>query len=116
MATPPTTRPGKRRNDRSARRIGVKYGEARPDRSGYANNVSADGLYLQGVRYKPGTLLFVEAQVRGETFLLMTQVRWTTASHPALMTSGADKGVGLRILNPGPEWALAVAGFRSSAA
>jgi hypothetical protein len=27
-----------------------------------------------------------------------------------------DRGVGLRILNPSAEWALAVSGFRSAAA
>jgi hypothetical protein len=50
MSSPPETRPrsGKRKRDRASRRIPVKYGEARPEKTGYANNVSVDGLYLQG--------------------------------------------------------------------
>lgn len=110
-----TGRHGKRKLDRASRRIAVKYGEAKPDRTGYANNVSVDGLYLQGVRFKPGTVLFVEARLGDQTFTLMAQVRWQTQAHPALMTV-TDRGVGLRILNPGPEWEAAVAGFTPAAA
>jgi hypothetical protein len=118
MPSPPEThaRSGKRKLDRASRRIPVKYGEARPDKTGYANNVSPDGLYLQGARFKAGTLLFVEAQVKEQTFMLMAQVRWTTHPHPVLVMSAPDRGVGLRILNPSPEWEAAIAGLRSVAA
>ncbi len=100
---------GKRRSPRAARRIAVKYGETRADRHGYANNVSVDGLYLQGARLMPGTVVFLEIELGGQHFTLVAQARWMTATTPSMVAMTVSRGVGLRILNPSPEWAAAVA-------
>ena len=95
---------GKRPSKRSIRRFKVRYGLEGLGATGFTNNFSEGGLYLQttGV-IRVGTMLRLEVHAPGRTFDLQATVIWTRKPRPN--RSHAERsGLGLKLIDPGEAW------------
>lgn len=85
-------------------RVRTRYGVDAPDRTAFTNNLSLTGAFLRtNMVYRPGTRLQLELSFPGENVQLWAQVIWSKKVPPQLAQT-LHCGMGIRFLNPGPEW------------
>lgn len=94
----------KRDTLRRPRRLMVRYGEERADRTAFTKNISEKGLFVQtnGVS-RPGTTLMLEIDLPDGTIALWGRVAWAKKVPPQL-ASVVQCGMGIRIIDPPEEW------------
>ena len=85
-------------------RIRARYGVDSPDRMAFTNNLSLSGAFLRtNMVFRPGTTIQVELAFPDETVQLWAQVVWSKKVPPQLAQT-LHCGMGIRFLNPGPDW------------
>ena len=94
-------RPGKRER----RRLFVRFGVKGPKTSGFTTNFTEGGVHIQTNRVmSPGTQLHIELHGPHQTFGLRARVVWAKRGLTGGQVGGRTTGMGLKILEPGPEW------------
>ena len=82
----------------------VRYGVRGLDRTAFTNNVSLSGAFVKTNNvFKPGTTIKVEFDFPGQASTVWAQVVWAKKV-PAQMAHILHCGMGVRFINPGPEW------------
>lgn len=89
----------KRDSKRQRKRISIKYGLKVPEKMGFTEDISQQGLFLKGgFVYPPRTLLTIEVSPPGEsTILLKGTVMWAKKVPPNLLRMAKKAGMGIRI-------------------
>lgn len=94
----------KRHLPRNKRRLLVRYGVEKTDRSAYTQNISEAGLFVRTNRvFKPATTVHLEIHFPGELFHLWGRVAWAKKVPPQLAHILAC-GMGIRYLDPPVEF------------
>ena len=93
------------RDTRHRKRVMVRFGDEKPDRTAFTANLSVNGVLLQTNHiFHPGTILQVEIRPpEGSTFLLAGRVVWGKKVPPRLQ-SVKSCTMGLYFKDPPPEW------------
>ncbi len=88
----------KRDTRRIRRRLSIKYGLEKPERMGFTEDISAQGLFLKGnFVFAPRTIILIEIQLPdGSQVVLQGRVRWAKKVPPNLMRL-TKAGMGIRI-------------------
>ena len=82
----------------------MRFGETHPERMAFTMNVSQTGAFIRTNNvYAPGKTIRVEFNFENESTTLFAQVMWAKKVPPQ-MAHLLPCGMGLRFLNPGPEW------------
>lgn len=93
-----------RTEGRAKRRVMVRYGVGRTDKTGFTRNLSESGLYIQtNAVFKPGATLQVELEFPDRTFSLWGRVVWAKKVPPQL-AHVLDCGMGVSFVSPSTEW------------
>lgn len=89
----------KRDSRRQRKRLSIKYGLTVPEKRGFTEDISRQGLFIKGsFVYPPRTLLTVEVTgPAGESILLKGTVMWAKKVPPNLMRMAKKAGMGIRI-------------------
>ena len=75
------------------------------NRTAFTGNVSPSGAFLKtNAVLNPGTTLQVEFELLERKLILWAQVVWAKRV-PAQLAHIVPCGMGVRFINPGPEWA-----------
>lgn len=94
----------KRDKARARKRLMVRYGAEKLDRSAFTRNISSTGLFLQtNAVLKPGTTMQVEMKFPERTFNMWARVIWAKRVPPELARV-MGCGMGIRFVDPDPEW------------
>jgi Tfp pilus assembly protein PilZ len=74
------------------------------DRTAFTNNVSLSGAFLRtNMVFRPGTTIQLELALPDGAVQLWGQVVWSKKVPPQLAQT-LHCGMGIRFVNPGPEW------------
>lgn len=91
--------------DRRKRRLMVRYGVGKADRTGFTRNLSLTGLYVQTNNVlRPGTTVQVEIVFPERQFSMWAKVVWAKKVPPQLAHI-LECGMGVCFIDPPPEWA-----------
>jgi len=94
----------KRGNDRTRKRLKVRYGKQKVEKTGFTKNVSIGGLNIRTNNvFPPGTTLLVEITFPERSFSLWGRVRWAKQV-PAAMAHVLDCGMGIAFVQPPEDW------------
>jgi hypothetical protein len=94
-----------RQSGRTRGRIRVRYGLESLDRTAFTMNVSETGAFIRSNNvFAPGTTLKVEFHFENRSVTLYARVVWAKKVPPQLAHL-LHCGMGLRLVNPGPDWA-----------
>jgi len=89
---------------RARKRVMVRYGIHKADKTAFSKNVSRTGIYIQtNSVFKPGSTLQVELTFPDRTFSLWARVVWAKKVPPQL-TRALDCGMGVTFVEPPAEW------------
>jgi hypothetical protein len=82
----------------------IRFGTPVADKIAFTRNISESGMYIQtnGV-FKPGTIVQVQLELDGREFTLQARVLRAKRA-PARLARFAGVGMGVRFVDPGPEW------------
>lgn len=106
--------PEKRVVRRRPRRLAVKFGEQAPDRMAFAENVSAQGLFLRTATFYPkDTILQLDVELPSGWARLVARVSWIRRFPPKL-AQGLQGGLGLEVIGCQPAWPIAVSAWERS--
>lgn len=95
---------GKRFDKRIRRRLMVKFGTGKADKTGFSKNVSTTGLFIQtNTLFRPGTTIQVVVHFPDRTFSQWATVVWGKQAPPEL-AHVIECGMGVRIVDPGEDW------------
>ena len=93
-----------RRNDRSSRRLMVRFGAHSPEKTAFTKNISETGVFLAtNSVFQPGSTIQVQLHFPEKTWSLWARVAWAKKVPPNL-AHVLDCGMGLQFVNPGEEW------------
>lgn len=94
----------KRDNNRTKRRIKVRFGVNRPEKTAFTMNLSETGLFIKTNHvHPPGTTIQVELAFPEKTWTLWARVVWAKKVPPRL-AHALECGMGLCFVDPTPEW------------
>jgi Tfp pilus assembly protein PilZ len=94
----------KRRIKRAKRRVMVRFGTRKVDKTAFTKNVSETGMFLQtNTVFKPGTTIQVQAEFPDQTFSMWARVVWAKKVPPQLAHI-LGSGMGVCFIDPAPEW------------
>jgi Tfp pilus assembly protein PilZ len=94
----------KRNRERARKRLMIKYGTVRADRTAFTKNVSAVGIQIKtNSVYRPGTEIQIEIRVPERCFALRGRVVWAKKV-PSQLAHVLDCGMGVAFVDPTPEW------------
>jgi Tfp pilus assembly protein PilZ len=94
----------KRSEGRAKKRVMVKYGIEKTDRTAFTKNISETGLCLKTNHvFKPGSTVQIELHMPDRTFSMWGRVAWAKKVPPNL-AHVLDCGMGLSFVDPSPEW------------
>ena len=89
---------------RTRGRIRVRFGLDKLDRSAFTMNVSLTGAFLRTNQVlPPGKTIKVEFSFSDRTLTVWARVVWAKKV-PVQMAHLLQCGMGVRFVNPGPEW------------
>ncbi len=92
------------RQSRVRGRIRVRFGEMHLERLAFTMNVSPTGAFIRTNNvYAPGKTIKVEFNFKHEATTLFARVVWAKKVPPQLAHL-VQCGMGLRFINPNPEW------------
>jgi hypothetical protein len=93
-----------RQKNRNRGRLVVRYGVERPERTAFTMNLSLTGAFLKTNNVmRPGTLIQIEVEMGSEKITLWANVVWAKRV-PSELAHLLECGMGVRFVNPGPEW------------
>lgn len=96
--------PEKQLHPRTRGRLRARFGTTTLDRMAYTNNVSLSGAFVKTNNVlRPGTTIQIELEFPDRKLTLWAQVVWAKRV-PAQMAHILPCGMGVRFINPGPEW------------
>lgn len=89
----------KRRQNRSGKRLFVKFGKDKPDKVGFTEDVSSGGMFIKtNTVLQPGSHLQIELTLPDHRLLLLTgQVMWARQVPPSLLRFAKKSGMGIRL-------------------
>ena len=89
----------KRSQNRSGKRLFVKFGKDKPDKLGFTEDVSTGGMFIKSnTVLQPGVYLQIELTLPDHRVLLMTgQVMWARQVPPSLLRFAKKSGMGIRL-------------------
>jgi Tfp pilus assembly protein PilZ len=94
----------KRRIKRSLRRVMVRFGTRKADKTAFTKNVSETGMFLQtNSVFRPGTTLQIHAEFPDRSFTMWARVVWAKKVPPQL-SHLLGSGMGITFIDPSPEW------------
>ena len=94
-----------RSRERSLKRLMVRYGVDKADRTAFTKNLSETGIYVKtNAVFKPGTTLQLEVRAPDQAFHMWARVVWAKKV-PAQLAHVLECGMGLSLVNPDPQWA-----------
>ena len=94
----------KRGMGRARKRMMVRYGVDKADKTAFTINLSETGVNLKtNTVYKPGTTVQVELKFTDRTFSMWARVIWAKKVPPQL-AHVLECGMGLCFVDPTPEW------------
>jgi Tfp pilus assembly protein PilZ len=97
----------KQAHPRTRGRIHVRFGLQKLDRSAFTMNVSLTGAFIRTNQvFAPGQTIKLELGMGGQTVNLYGKVVWAKKV-PAQLAHLVHCGMGVRFVNPGPEWVKA---------
>jgi Tfp pilus assembly protein PilZ len=89
---------------RAKKRLMVKYGLEKADRTAFTKNISDTGLRIQTNHvFTPGTTINVEIHLPDKVFSMWAKVAWAKKV-PAQLAHLMDCGMGLAFIEPTEEW------------
>ncbi len=92
----------------------MRFGETHPERMAFTMNVSPTGAFIRTNNvYAPGKTIKVEFDFKGQTTTLFARVVWAKKVPPQLAHL-VQCGMGVRFVNPGPEWDTLLQKWQSS--
>ena len=90
--------------NRARKRVMVRYGVGHPEKTGFTKNISPTGVYIKtNAVFAPGTMLQMEIELGTRKISMWGQVVWAKRVPPQL-AHVLDCGMGVRFVDPGPEW------------
>jgi hypothetical protein len=96
--------PENRVSDRKRRRLTVRFGVNRPEKTGFTRNISSTGIFIQtNLPLPPGTILHMEIAFPERTFALRGRVIWAKKV-PAQLAHVIECGMGIRYVQPPEEF------------
>ena len=105
--------PEKRGEERSLKRIMVRFGTEKPDKTGFTKDFSLSGLFVRtNTVFKPGTTVNVEMAFPEKTITVRGRVAWAKKVPPQL-AHVLECGMGINFLEVDPEWADFYAKWRA---
>ena len=94
----------KRGTGRTRRRVMVKYGTDKADRTAFTKNLSETGLFIGTNNvFKPGTTIQVELKFPDQTFSMWARVIWAKKV-PSQLAHVVECGMGVCFVDPTVEW------------
>jgi hypothetical protein len=103
----------KQAHRRTRGRVRVRYGLERLDRTAFTMNVSLTGAFIRTNHvFPPGKTIKVEFNFQDRTLTVYAKVVWAKKV-PAQLAHLLHCGMGVRIVDPGPEWIDAFEGWES---
>ncbi|MBI3597016.1 MAG: PilZ domain-containing protein [Nitrospirae bacterium] len=89
----------KRGQNRSGKRLFVKFGKEKPDKLGFTEDVSPGGMFIKSnAVFPPGIQLQIELTLPDHRVLLMTgKVMWARQVPPSLLRYAKKSGMGIRL-------------------
>jgi Tfp pilus assembly protein PilZ len=94
----------KRETGRAKKRLLVRYGVEKADRTGFTKNLSVTGLYIKTNNVlKPGSTIQIDLQFPDRKFSMWARVVWAKKVPPQL-AHVLECGMGVCFIDPGPEW------------
>jgi len=98
---------------RTRGRIRVRFGVDKLERTAFTMNVSQTGAFLRTNQVlAPGKTIKVEFAFSDRTLTVYAKVVWAKQV-PAQLAHVLMCGMGVRFINPGPEWVAAFGGWES---
>jgi Tfp pilus assembly protein PilZ len=89
---------------RAKKRLMVRYGVDKADRTGFTKNLSETGLYIKTNNVlKPGSTIQIELQFPERKFGMWARVVWAKKVPPQL-AHVLECGMGICFIDPSPEW------------
>jgi len=93
-----------RASPRAKRRLMVKYGTEKADRTAFTGDVSESGLFLRtNAVLAPGTVVQVEIEFPERKWSLWGRVAWAKKV-PAQLAHVIPCGMGIEFVEPPPDW------------
>ena len=106
----------KQAHPRTRGRIRVRYGVEKLDRSGFTMNVSLTGAFIRTNNvYAPGSTIKTEFNFEDGPVTVHARVVWAKKV-PLQMAHLLNCGMGVRFVNPGPEWTELFSGWETKKA
>jgi hypothetical protein len=103
----------KQAHPRTRGRIRVRYGLEALDRTAFTMNVSVTGAFIRTNQvFPPGKTIKVEFHFRDAALTVYAKVIWAKKV-PAQLAHLLHCGMGVRIVDPSPEWLAAFEGWES---
>jgi hypothetical protein len=94
----------KRVKNRCRKRLMIKYGKDKAERTAFTRNVSPTGLFIQtNLVYQPGTTIQIELRFPDRTFSMWARVI-RAKRVPAELARVLDCGMGVEFIDSTPEW------------
>ena len=94
----------KRGKDRSKKRVIVRYGVQKADKTGFTKNLSPGGLFVQTNKVEsPGTTIQLEIKFPDRVFSMWGRVAWAKRVPPQLAHI-LECGMGVQFVDPSDEW------------
>ncbi len=89
---------------RAKKRMMVRFGVAKPEKTGFTKDISETGLFIKtNTILKPGTTVQVQIHGQPRVFTMWAKVIWGKKVPPQL-AHVLECGMGIRFLEPSPEW------------
>ncbi|MFQ5900977.1 MAG: PilZ domain-containing protein [Thermodesulfobacteriota bacterium] len=90
--------------NRKKQRLIVYFGIEVADNTAFTRNVSETGVFINTNKvYKPGTTIKLKLNFPERSFSMLASVIWAKRIPPQL-TRVVACGMGVRFIDPGPEW------------
>ncbi len=100
---------------RTRSRLLVRFGTSVPDKTGFSKNISESGLFIHTNQvFRPGTTLQLSVEFPDRVLTFWGRVMWAKQVPPQLAHL-LDCGMGIRFLDPGPEWPTFFAAWKKKA-
>ena len=94
----------KRGTGRTRRRLMVKYGTDKADRTAFTKNLSETGLFIGTNNvFKPGTTIQVELKFPDRTFSMWARGVWAKKL-PSQLAHVVECGMGVCFVDPSVDW------------
>ena len=94
----------KRTLERTRKRVMIRFGAGKLERTAFSKNISETGVFLQTNNvFPPGTTLQLEMKFPDQTFGMWAKVVWAKKVPPQL-AHVLECGMGLCFVNPPADW------------